>query len=105
YTKLQNPEYIVEVDSVDMIDVLQKRLFYYIDDFSQRNSEPLLHIPDSLVNIVGNHHALERVFGNIISNYFSHGDGPLSIRYEEKHDKSVIHFTNSLAVNHRLQAD
>jgi len=107
YTKLQNPEFVLDLDTLDVIDVLQKRLFYFIDEFSRGESEPELELPESPIYILSNSNALERIFENIIKNYFLHGDRDrsLSIRCENESDKVVIHFTNQLKHDQSIQAD
>lgn len=96
YTKLQNPEYSLELESVDVMDVLKRNLFHFIDDFSRAGDEPMLNLPELPVSIVGNVNAVERVFANIVGNYFIHGGGSLFIGYEDKQDTVCIHFTNLL---------
>src|SRR5699024_5123850 len=68
YTKLQNPEYNLELYTVDVNDVLQKQLFSVMDDFSRLGKEPELQLPESPVYLEGNTNALERVFENIFNN-------------------------------------
>jgi len=105
YTKLQNPEYTLELGSLNVIDVLHKRLFFFFDEFTRKNCEPILYVPDSSVYIVGNPNALDRVFENIVSNYFLHGDGPFSIHFEEKHNQVIISFSNKLRQDNTVQAN
>lgn len=96
YTKLENPDYNLELEQVDIINLLNKRLFFFIDDFTQNSTEPDLTLPESPVYILGNENALERIYENIIKNYFLHGEGTLSIRYEEKQHEALLHFINVL---------
>lgn len=105
YTKLQNPEYVVELNTLDVIDVLHKRLFTFLDQFCRQNCEPIIHVPDTQVFIIGNHSALDRIFENIIGNYFAHGEGSLVINYEEKHHLVVICFANKVKQDQMIQAD
>ncbi len=105
YTKLQNPDYILELKSIDIINVLEKRLFSFIDEFSQSGNEPNLTLPESPVYIMGNDSALERVCENIIRNYFLHGQGALTIDYEEEEDELLLHFSNLLKRNQRINFD
>lgn len=105
YTKLQNPEYIFELQPVDVMDVLKRSLFTFIDDFTRSGAEPQLRLPDMPVWVTGDLTAIERVFANIISNYFIHGEGTLSVIYEDRHDDICIRFTNRLKTGSRVEAD
>lgn len=105
YTKLQNSDYHLEMASVDVIDLLQKRLFTVIDDFSLRDSEPDIHMPDFPVYILANRNAVERVFDNLLSNYFLHGSGILTIRCEEQDHDVTFHFTNQLSPEQTIHTD
>ncbi|WP_339208067.1 HAMP domain-containing sensor histidine kinase [Paenibacillus sp. FSL K6-3182] len=105
YTKLKNPDYILELEPVDVIKVLNKRLFTFIDDFLRSGYEPNICMVEAPLFIVGNESALERVFENVIKNYFMHSEGALSIRYEEKQDEVLFHFSNVLKRNHLLSLD
>lgn len=96
YTKLQNPGYVFELRALDIMEVLKQNLFAFIDDFSRSGYEPELRLPESAVPVEGDIYAVERVFTNIIGNYFRHGKGPLSIGYEDRGDNICIRFTNQL---------
>ncbi|MFC6331646.1 sensor histidine kinase [Paenibacillus septentrionalis] len=105
YTKLQNRQYALELEALDVIDMLHKRLFSVIDEFSRLGKEPDMYLPESPVYIFGNAKALERVFENILSNYFLHGNGNLCIRYEDKLGEATLHFTNQVGENHNIEGD
>ncbi|WP_040984188.1 sensor histidine kinase [Oceanobacillus jeddahense] len=96
YTKLENPDYHLQLNQVDIINLLNRRLFFFMDDFAQSGIEPDLNLPESPVYILGNENALERIYENIIKNYFLHGEGTLTIRYEDNPLEAQLHFINSL---------
>ncbi|WP_405116097.1 HAMP domain-containing sensor histidine kinase [Paenibacillus sp. FSL K6-1217] len=94
YTKLQNPEYELELQPVDVVEVLKRNLFTFIDAFAGSESEPELRLPEHSPRVMGDIHALERIFTNIIGNYFIHGEGPLAIEVEDRQDMLCIRFMN-----------
>lgn len=94
YTKLQNPDYTLEIEPIDISNVLKRHLFSFLDEFSQNGKEPDFNLPESPIYIAGNESALERICENIIRNYFVHGKGALMIRYEEQENEVLFHFTN-----------
>lgn len=94
YTKLQNKEYALEFESIDIVNILEKCLLSFIDDFSQKRVEPDLDLPKTTVYITGNSSAIDRVFENVIKNYLLHGKGMMTIRSEERENEVRLHFIN-----------
>lgn len=96
YTRLQNPEYELELRPVDMVEVLKRNLFTFIDDFTRTGEEPELRLPEQPVLVMAEQNAVERILTNLLGNYFIHGDGPLTVEAEVKQDTLCIRFTNRL---------
>jgi len=94
YTKLENKEYELDLETIDIVNVLKKRLLTFIDEFSRIGCEPIISFPESSIFVIGNGSAIERVFENIIKNYFLHGEGAMTIRYEEREHEVRLHFIN-----------
>ncbi|CAM4269260.1 sensor histidine kinase [Saccharibacillus endophyticus] len=105
YTKLQNPEYLIEQEPLDILALLQHNLFAFFDDFSRQGTEPELRLPDSSVRVNGNIHAVDRVLANILSNYFAHGTGSLSVVCEEEAERVRICFANRLRKGERVDTE
>lgn len=105
YTKLQNQDYHLELESIDIMNLLKNQLFTYFDEFAQIGHEPNVILPESSMYAIGNENALERVFANIIRNYFLHGEGTLTIRYEEKEKEVLFHFSNPLKQRQPIKFD
>src|SRR5690606_29069316 len=55
--------------------------------------------------VIGNEHALERVFENILGNYLLHGAGRLAIGYEASEDGLKIYFSNPLKDTKSVRMD
>ncbi|MFD2880119.1 sensor histidine kinase [Paenibacillus rhizoplanae] len=53
YTKLQNPEYSLELQPVDVMEVLKRNLFTFIDAFAGSESEPELRLPEYSPRVMG----------------------------------------------------
>lgn len=102
YTKLQNPDYILELESIDVMHVLKRCMLSFIDEFSRNDDEPNIILPETSIYVVGNESAFERVFENIIRNYLLHGEGALTISYEENQDGIFIQFSNLLNEGHLI---
>lgn len=105
YAKLQNPDYNLEIESLDIINLLKRHLFNFIESFTQSGNEPNVILPEKPIYLMANENALERVFENIIRNYFLHGKGALSIRIEEKKQETLFHFSNLLKDGRKVNID
>ncbi|MEK3759850.1 HAMP domain-containing sensor histidine kinase [Paenibacillus sp. FSL P4-0338] len=105
YTKLQNPEYSLELQPVDVMEVLKRNLFTFIDDFTRSGNEPELQLPENSPRVMGDIHALERIFTNIVGNYFIHGKGPLTLEVEDRQDMLCMRFTNHLKAGRRVDTE
>ncbi|ASA23260.1 sensor histidine kinase [Paenibacillus donghaensis] len=105
YTKLQNPEYRIDLKPIDVIALLKRSLFSFMDEFAAAGEEPQISLPESTVVVMAQGNALERVFENILRNYFVHGAGSLSIRYEDQQNRACIHFANLLPPGSTVNPD
>ena len=92
YAKLQNPDYVIESEKIELINILKHSLFSFIEAFENRK-EPIIQLPEHSLFITANQKGLERIFENIIRNYLYHGDDPLQI--ECSSDSNLIHLTFS----------
>lgn len=95
YTKLQNPDYKLELSIVDAAELLRHSLVMQLESMAATGYEPELDLPSQAL-IVGQAHAIERVFGNVVSNYLHHGEGQLRIHCREMEREWEFVFANSL---------
>ena len=96
YTKLQNPDYELELEPVDITNHIQNHLLKHIQQFNKQNREPIINIQTQTIKVNANEHALERVIDNIISNYFIHGTGDLTVTGIELHNDVTFTFMNPI---------
>lgn len=99
YTKLKNPDYELELHSIDISNDLKSFLFKFVEDFTEVGYEPVISIPEQEIKISANKHALERVFENIINNYFIHGAAGLLIKSSESENSVSYQFINRIPDN------
>ncbi|SEO86922.1 Histidine kinase-, DNA gyrase B-, and HSP90-like ATPase [Amphibacillus marinus] len=105
YTKLQNQDYILAVEQLDMVNCLKRSALRFIDAFTEKGSEPSISLPDQAIFVSGNTLALERVYDNIIQNYLIHGNGDLEIYFEEKNDSLTLSFVNAVKESERINLE
>lgn len=94
YTKLQNPDYELELEPVDITNHIQNHLFKFIQQFTVHDREPIINVLNHSIKINANEHALERVIENIINNYFIHGTGDLTVKSIESQHEITFSFMN-----------
>lgn len=95
YTKLQNPDYRLELSTVDAAELLRHSLIVQLEPIAATGFEPELKLPGQAL-VVGQAHAIERVFENVLSNYVQHGEGRLSIHCRETDREWEFEFANPL---------
>lgn len=96
YTKLQNPDYELELETIDINQFITHELFEFHNDFQILNKEPIINLPNKKIMVSVNGHALERVIDNIIKNYFDHGQDDLEILHRMNDREIVITFRNGV---------
>ncbi len=94
YTKLQNPDYELELEAIDITNYIQNHLFKFLEQFTEQDRELIINVPNHSIKINANEHALERVIENIINNYFIHGTGDLTVKSIESQHEITFSFMN-----------
>lgn len=75
YVKLQNDEYSLETEKFDICAELCDTLVGFYEEFRRNKIEPVINVPDDMINVSLNRLAVRRSFENIIKNAVEHGDG------------------------------
>lgn len=79
YAKLQQADYQLELETININEVLTQNIFMFYEDFKLNNIEPEINFEKENVMILANPNALERVLQNILRNVLLHGAGDLKI--------------------------
>ena len=99
YTKLQNDDFELSLEPIDIKQILFNSVFAFYDDFTQTGIEPKINICDEALKIFGNEEALKRVFHNIIKNAREHGESGktafVSIELSAANDRVLFKCSNS----------
>jgi len=95
YTKLQNPDYKLELSTLDAAELLRHSLLAQVERISASGHEPELSLPEQAL-VVGETHAMRRVFDNVLTNYIDHGAGQLGIYAQESDRAWTFIFANVL---------
>ena len=105
FTKLENKAYVLELEAIDLTPIIEKVLLTFIDQFTETGHEPTIDLSESTSVIMGNNNALERIFENIIKNYFVHGKGVLTLQHEETEHELALYFSNNLKPDTSMNPD
>lgn len=79
FARIEANELNLTMEEVNLNNLLRDVVSMFYNDFSSRDSEPDIRIPDVPYLIQGDKDALKRVFNNIIHNSLVHGEGDFVI--------------------------
>ncbi|WP_282929784.1 HAMP domain-containing sensor histidine kinase [Anaerococcus sp. Marseille-Q7828] len=96
FIKLQEEEYILEMEKIDITSLALETLFNYYEDFKLRNIEPTIDFTKNKVFILANKDGLCRIFQNIYKNILEHGQSPIHLSLREVDDKIIFVSKNKM---------
>lgn len=96
FIKLQEEEYKLEMEKIDITSLALETLFNYYEDFKLRNIEPTIDFTENKVFILANKDGLCRIFQNIYKNILEHGQSPIHLSLREIDDKIIFVSKNKI---------
>jgi len=114
YAKLQQADYQLELETININEALTQNIFMFYEDFKRHNIEPEINFAKENVMIQANPNALERVLQNILRNVILHGAGDLKISLsiiekereaEETESKLSLSFSNQMRSDNTLRTE
>lgn len=103
YAKLQNENYELSLESVDLSKCVTDALFSFYEELNRRGITPNIALCEERVWIQANGEAVRRVLQNILKNALEHGQNQLFIRFERQEGRAV--FTCANDVEHAGEID
>lgn len=94
FARIEANEYVLEQESVNVTNTICEVISMYYDDFTEKEIEPDICIPEKPVFTIGDSAALRRVFENIISNALKYGKRSIRIALKEAPDTIYIEISN-----------
>lgn len=94
YVKLQNDEYELESEKVNINQVICDVLFSFYEELKTMNLDPEVELPDQVSYAMVNHQAMKRVLQNIIKNALDHGKDNLNLKMEIVGTEILISISN-----------
>lgn len=105
FIKLQEEEYKLEMEKIDLTSLALETLFNYYEDFKLRNIEPTIDFTENKVFILANKDGLCRIFQNIYKNILEHGQSPIHLSLREVDDKIIFVSKNKIKDDLRINKD
>lgn len=96
YTKLQNEEYVLELDKYNFTKIVLGTLFSFYSIFKEENIRTEVDIDEEPAEVLCNDMAVKRLLSNILKNAVLHGDGKIDIKYKVKNDCVEFSCKNSI---------
>lgn len=94
YMKVQNGAYEVSIEPLQMNRILYDVILSYYEEFTSKNIEPKIHIPEQIIVARVNKAAFERVLHNIIKNALEHGRTFWEFLLEQDREDIIIRCRN-----------
>lgn len=105
YMKVQNGAYEVSIEPLQMNRILYDVILSYYEEFTSKNIEPKIHIPEQIIVARVNKAAFERVLHNIIKNALEHGRTFWEFLLEEDREDIIIRCRNEYGEENPLIVD
>lgn len=94
YMKVQNGAYEVSIEPLQMNRILYDVILSYYEEFTSKNIEPKINIPERIIVARVNKAAFERVLHNIIKNALEHGRTFWEFLLEQDREDIIIRCRN-----------
>ena len=105
YTKLQNEEYEVKLEKVNLNQILKDTIFSYYDYWMECKMEPQFDISEESIWVRGNTQALQRVIRNVIKNGLDHGEKEMRISLHKENHQAVLCIQNKMQGTQKIDVD
>ncbi|ABX40748.1 sensor histidine kinase [Lachnoclostridium phytofermentans] len=96
YMKLQNDCYELSIEKCNLSQILCECILDFYEQFTNRGIEPVIHLPEEEMIMLGNPSALIRILQNMIKNALEHGNEHFQITLE-KEEEIVVTCKNGYA--------
>lgn len=105
YTKLQNSDYKMEMDSVNFTQCAIDTVLAFYGQFAGKNIRPVVNIEEKPAYIYGNAEAVRRILQNIVKNALVHGTEEVSVFLYEDGGNVVFRCSNRCEAPEEIDID
>lgn len=103
YTKLQNQDYQLQTEPVELTRCIGSALIAFYNDFQEKGIEVQTEFTDEKITVKCNPEAVQRIVRNVLKNVLDHGSK--AVRVVLKQEKSRVVFTCANQVVHPENID
>ena len=96
YTKLQNEQYELKMETVDFGKCVYDTVFSFYDEFQTKGLEPEIDFCEGNILIEGNTEAIRRILQNIIKNALVHGSQKIRMKLFSENNDIIFLCENDL---------
>ena len=96
YTKLQNEQYELKMETVDFGKCVYDTVFSFYDEFQTKGLEPEIDFCEENILIEGNTEAIRRILQNIIKNALVHGSQKIRMKLFSENNDIIFLCENDL---------
>ena len=96
YTKLQNEQYELKMETVDFGKCVYDTVFSFYDEFQTKGLEPEIDFCEENILIEGNTEAIRRILQNIIKNALVHGSQKIRMKLFSENNHIIFLCENDL---------
>lgn len=101
YSKINDSEYELKKENIEIFPILCKVLASYYDDFENKDIEPIIHFSDEHLKVMANQDMFIRMIHNLVNNVLKHG-----CRYFEiKEFDYKICFSNKVQNSEQIEVE
>lgn len=105
FAKLQEDDYQLALETVDLNDSVAHALFAFYEDFKRNHFEPTIQLPDCPIHVRAQKQALDRILQNLLKNAFEHGERELSLSLEKELRQALLTCSNRLPEQTKLSVE
>lgn len=102
YLKIENNSYDLPMESYNINRLLYDSMFSFYEEFTSKNMEPIIQIPEEHIYVNLNKAAFYRVMQNMIKNALVHGEGYFVLSSHQEGNQIVIQCKNSYSKQEQL---
>lgn len=96
YTKLQDTNYNLEIETVDFGKCIYDTLFSFYNEFKEKGIEPQTDFPNGHIFVQGNDEAIRRTIQNILKNALVHGNTTINLKLFKNENNIIFSCSNDV---------
>lgn len=97
YAKLQDEDFHLELETVDVAGCIAESVIGFYDEFAQRGLTPIIAFDEDSFEMLSNRQGVRRLVQNIVKNALDHGENEVCLEMYIREDKLRFSCSNDVA--------